>query len=374
VRHRANWLAFIGVVFFTFSILVTSVEADSVVRSGNAISIAEEQIIEGDFYTTAWKVNVSGSVEEDMITAGSNVTINGPIGGDGFIVGGQVDIHGTVGDDLRILGAEVIIAEPVMGDVFVVAGTVHILSTASIAGDIVIFGGEAVIEGSVGGDILGNIDTLRIDAQVAGMVDVTVGQLTLGDRTKVQGSVRYVSNNLAVQSLNANVGAGLVRSDPVLPMVESSASSTLMPIFILLFSTLIWFWLSRSTLHKVADRALDISPRPVILGVVTLIFAPIITGVLIASFIGSLVGLVVLLTYLLLLILSFVAMPAVIGRLLMRILNKTTDIISLTTMAIGVIGVALLLLLPVVGHVLLVGFMVLTLGTIVDILAEPKKV
>lgn len=352
--------------------MVSSVEASSVIRSGETVSISEEQTIEGDFYSAAGKVNVSGSVEDDMISSGGQVALNGSVGGDVFIIGGQVDIYGTVGDDLRILAGEVIIAEPILGDVFVMGGAVTILSTASVAGDVVLFAGEATVEGSVGGNILGTVDVLRIDAPVAGDVDITVGQLTLGDQTTIDGSVQYVSNSLVIQSLNATVSGELVRNDPVLPMAKNSASSALVPILILLFSVLVWYWVSRRSLRRVVDRALVPSVRPFLMGFGVLFLAPIAVGILMVSMIGGVVALVLMFAYLLLVTLSLIGLTAVLGQLLMRAFNRPTNRLSLTTLIVGVLGVSLLLLLPIIGQVLLLVFMVLTLGAMTDLLIRPN--
>lgn len=347
-------------------------QASSVVRTGDSVSIFEDQVINGDLYSAAGKVNVSGTIEEDLVSASGQITLGGSVGGDALLMSGQVDVHGTIGDDLRILSGEVTIAEPVMGDVFVLGGVVNILSTASVAGDVVLFAGEATIEGSVGGDVFGTVDNLRIDGQVAGNVDVKVGQLTLGDRAAVEGSVFYVSNTLVNRAQNASVGGELVRNDPVLPLAESNIRSAVIPMLVLLFSVLVWYWVSRRSLQKVVERALIKSPRPFLFGFLTLIFAPFAISLLMVSMIGVMVGLVALFGYLLLLTLGLVGISAVIGQLLILAFNQPSKYVSLMTLAIGVIGVAALLMLPIVGHVVLVGFMMITLGSMVDLLVRPN--
>jgi cytoskeletal protein CcmA (bactofilin family) len=362
-----------SILVVLFLVLISTTEASSVIRSGDTVSISENQVIEGDFYSAAGKVNVSGKIDDDMVSAGGQVSLNGSVGADAFIIGGQVDIYGSVGDDLRIFAGEVTIAETVVGDVFVMAGVVHILSTASITGDLMIFAGQATIEGSVGGDVLGVIDILRVDAPITGDIDIKVGQLTLGDQTEVDGSVSYVSELLVIQSLNATVVGELIRNDPVLPTRESLTGLATIPILILLFSVLVWYWISRNTLQKVVDRAiLKVSIRPFLLGLATLVFVPIAVGLLMLSMIGGILALALMFAYLLLVILSLIGFTAVLGQLLVRTFSKSPRQLSLTALLIGVIGVALLLLLPVVGDIILVGFVTITLGAVVDLLIRPE--
>ncbi|MFT7644757.1 MAG: hypothetical protein ACI9BF_000414 [Candidatus Paceibacteria bacterium] len=372
-NFTVNFLPIVSMLTVLFLALISTTEASSVVRSGDTVSISEDQVIDGDFYSAASKVNVSGEIDDDMISAGGQVSLNGSVGGDASIIGGQVNIYGPVGDDLRIFAGEVTIADAVIGDVFVMAGVVHILSTASITGDVIIFGGQATIEGPVGGDVLGVIDILRIDALVTGDIDIKVGQLTLGEQTEVEGSVSYVSELLVIQSLNATVVGGLIRNDPVLPTSESLTGLIIVPILILLFSVLVWYWVSRSTLQLVVDRVLlNVSIRPLLLGLTTLVFTPIAIGLLMLSMIGGIVASAILFTYLLLGTLSLIGFTAVLGQLLVRAFSKSSRPLSLVTLLVGVIGVALLLLLPVVGEIILFGFFVVTIGALVDLLIRPR--
>lgn len=363
-----------SIILSFFVVAISLVEAKTVVRGGETVSIAEEQVIEGDFYSAAGKVNVSGSVEEDIVVAAGQININGPVGVDAFLIGGQIATYGTIGDDLRVISGETTIAEPVMGDVLVVGGSVHILSTASVSGDVVLFVGEATIEGSIGGDIVGKVGNLRIDAPVAGDVDVAVDQLTLGDRSDIEGSVRYVSHDVLVKALNASVAGDVVRSDPVLPGAKPTIYTAFVPVLILLFSILVWYLLSRKSLNTVVSRALTKSPKPLFLGITTLILAPLAGGLLLVSFIGTLVGTAILSSYVLLIVLSAIGLSAVLGQLLMFIFNQSTaGRVTLLSVIVGVIGVALLMLLPMIGQIIFVLLMVITLGAMVDILLKPGK-
>lgn len=343
------------------------------VRSGESVSIGSDQIIEGDFYGAAGKVHISGEVTEDAILAAGQATINGPVGNNAFLIAGRAEVHGTVGDDLRIIAGEITLAEPVMGDVLVIGGTVNILSTASISGDLLIFAGEVVVEGSVGGDIFGTVGELRINAPVTGDVDVRVDRLTLDDNARIEGMVRYVSTEAAVKSLNATVVGDMARNDPVLPTSANNAREVLMPVLLLLFSVLVWYLVSRRTLDLVIERALVKSPRPIFLGLAALLFTPLVILLLFVSMIGTLVGFAVLFGYLLMITLSMVGIAAVLGQLLMSAFSKPASQSSLVSLLSGVVAIALLILLPVIGQITLGILMIITMGALVDLLVRPVK-
>jgi len=362
----------LGFLSLFFIIAVPSADAKSVIRTGETVSILEDQSIEGDFYSAASTISVSGIIEEDIVSAGGQIHINGEVGGNAFLVAGRTDVNGTIGDDLRIISGEVIITKPVMGDVFVMGGSVKILSTASVAGDVILYAGDATVEGPVGGDVMGTIDTLRIDALVSGNVDVTVTQLTLGDRANVEGSVQYVSKLAAVQSLSATVAGDLVRNDPVFPVNDVSIGYLLIPAFVLLFSVLVWYLVSKRTLSKVVQRSLLKSPKPVLLGLAFILFAPVAGTLLLISTIGSLVGLVILFSYVLLLVLGIVATAALLGFMLMNLFDKSSNDNTLTSLALGVVGVSLLMLIPVIGQLIILGLILVTVGAMVDMMIRPN--
>jgi cytoskeletal protein CcmA (bactofilin family) len=362
----------VGAVAVLFLLIFSTADARTVVRSGDTVSIAEEQVVQGDLYIAAGDVSISGDIEEEVIAAAGEITINGSIKSNAFIVAGVADIYGPIGDDLRIIAGEVTIAEPVTGDVFVMGGTLEILSTASVTGDVLVYAGDVVIEGSVGGDILGNVGTLRVDAAVAGDIDVTVSQLTLGDRATVDGSVRYISATELVQALNATVTGDLLRTEPVLSVTPTDRFGWLVPSFILLFSGLAWYLVSRKTLTMVVQRTVVKSPRPILIGLVALVVTPIAVVILLSSLIGSILAGVLFAAYCLALLLSMIVIMPVLGKLLFAAFAKMSPQVTLVSLVIGAVGFVALSALPVIGQTLLFIVMIMSLGALIDIIIRPS--
>ena len=361
-------------VFLNLAFLtpVFEVQAENVVRSGNEVSIADDQKIEGDFYSAAGKITISGEIAEDAVMAAGQITIKGLIGEDAFLAAGSVDVHGTVSDDLRIIAGEVTIADPVMGDLLIAASTVNILSTASISGDVILLADSVTIEGSVGGDVIGTISSLQIDGLVEGDVDVKVDYLTLGNRAEIAGSVSYVSSNLVTQALNASIAGDLVRDDPIIPVKDITLSQAITPLLVLLFASLAWYLVSRKTMSQMVKRATLLSPRPILIGLAAFIAVPLLALILALSVLGSLVSMTLMFAYLMLISLAIVGSSAVLGVLLMKVFNQPRSEVTLLALVVGAVGVGSLLLLPVLGQVILVIFFILTFGAMVDLLIRPN--
>lgn len=369
-----NKTLFSLVVLGLFLVIPTGIiEASSVIRTGDTVSVENDQKIEGDFYSMANIMNVSGEIAGDMTSIGRKVTINGSVTSDALIAGESVDVHGSVGDDLRVIGGDVIIAKPITGDVFVVAGSVTVLSTASIGGDLVLYAGDADISGSVGGNILGRAESLRIDAPVTGLVDVKTGKLTVGDRADIGGAVQYESLANLERSPNAKVAGDIVRNDPVDEGATISHKAFIIPILMMLFSTLVWYLVAKNILVRTTERALVRGIRPSATGFIFFFAAPVVIGILILSVLGTMVGVTALVAYIFAILVALFSVSAVIGQLMMYVYKKRFPPLTPLTLIVGVLGVCLLILIPVIGPLVLVALIIITLGALVDLVLHPNR-
>ena len=347
--------------------------AATVVRTGESVSVEKDQRIEGDFYTAASILNISGEITGDIAAISAKTTLNGTVASDALLAGGNVDVHGAVGDDLRIIAGDAIIAEPVTGDVFVIAGTVKVLSTASIGGDLLVYGGDVEVSGSIGGNIIGNVTSLRIDAPVAGNIDVTTDALTLGDRADVTGSVRYVSAAVLTRAQNAKVGAEITRSDESIKDTSTNTKSVLVPVLMLLFSTLVWYLIARRFLVRIVNRALVRGIRPIATGFIAFFAMPVVSIILIMSVLGGFVGVAGLVAYVFAILLALVSGIAVLGQFIMTQIKKGEQTISPVTLGVGVLVALISIFIPFIGPVLLLTVFLVTLGAIVDLLLHPAS-
>ena len=96
--------------------------------------------------------------------------------------------------------------------------------------------------------------------------------------------------------------------------------------------------------------------------------APFAIIILSVSVIGMLVGIAVFFMYALLLVLGVIAIPAVVGQAMVRLMKKSTKELTLVSLGFGVVGVVLLSLLPLIGAVVLIGVLVLAIGAMIDAL------
>ncbi len=335
-----------------------------VIRSGETVGVEANQVLEGDFYGLGQTITISGEATRDVYALGGAVTLNAPVQEDLVIVGGVVQVHGEVKDDIRVIGGEVVIAEPVTDDVVILGGTVHILSTASIGGDLIFFGGEIRIDGPVKGAVYGTGNTVRIDALVEGDVTVRASEsVTLGDNAEIAGTINYTSDAELVRAQGAVVTGAITRDSLFLKEDVQSFEPLILNILILVFSSLTVFFLAKSRINPIITMIFTGYGRLGLIGLGMLVSLPIIAVILMASVIGLIVGLALLLSYVVLVAFSFMCLPIIIGALVQR-LTRLGDSVTIFTVIIGVFVTLFIPFVPIVGGFLLFLGLVVTIGAL----------
>lgn len=343
------------------------VNAETVLRIGEKVSVDDDQSVGGDYYVSVGPLgdtSMSGTVGGDMYAFGGIVTVNGPIGADLTIVGGSSQVHATVTDDVRIVAGEVTIAEHVGGDLFVLGGKLQLLSSASVAGDVIFFGGEAELNGNIDGSVLGTSEKIRIDAEVKGDVDIkTATALTLGDKAHVVGSVRYSSMQDLVRSPNAIVDGSVIEGQYG-ESVQADAKDMLVPAFVMLFATFSLYLLFRKEVQSLAKTALASPLRSVLFGFAVCFLGPLVSALLIVTVLGMLLGFIGLLLTFAFYCIAAALSGVVIGAYLQQTFTRKKEV-SLLWITLGTLCVQALLFVPVFGGVLVLCLFVITLGALV---------
>jgi cytoskeletal protein CcmA (bactofilin family) len=338
--------------------------ASTIVRSGETVAVAADQVVEGDFYGVGGTIAVSGEVTEDIFLAGGTVTMNGATAADLLVLGGTVDVHGTIADDIRIVGGTVIIAGTVSGNVAVIASELKILSTATIGGDVLFFGGRAEISGEVSGDVLGTSEALRIDTAIAGDVDVTTRTLTLGERAVVEGNVSYLSALDLVRAQAAQVKGSIVRNSEE-PVPDDTLRSTVMLFLVIVFAALVVQLLLTSFTTGVVTHTNERLARALLIGFSTFFLAPLVAAILLVSTLGSVIGATLFFFYLCALMVSVALVGVVTGSYTLKLVQYSgvTPVISAI---LGVAVVMALMFVPIVGPLVVLTLWMITLGGVVE--------
>lgn len=189
-------------------------------RGGETVVIDVDEVIDDDLYVSANTVLINGTVKGDVYAVGSTVTVNGTVEDD-LVAGGQaVTVNGTVGDDVRAAGAAMVLGTraEVGGDVIAVGGSLEAQDGSAVEGDLLFTGYQALLAGTVGGNVSVDCNGLELQGTVGGDVEGAVGAkeatapispfqfipgmprvpvvpggLTIGDSAQIGGSLVYTA-------------------------------------------------------------------------------------------------------------------------------------------------------------------------------------
>ncbi len=202
--------------------LVSQVEAAEGVRGDKCEVAAGVQITE-DYYFLCRVLDVRGSIDGDLIGAASQITIHrgATVTGDLWVGGGKLIIEGTVGDDVHFGGLSVEISQwarfsSSKVDLFALALNADVQRDAVLPGDVLMYGYQLRIAGSVGGNVRFAGEALQVDGVVAGQVQAQVGDA--GRRADVPGlpiyDVSFQNPGLWIGE-GAHIGGDVKYSAPV---------------------------------------------------------------------------------------------------------------------------------------------------------------
>ncbi|MFM2374472.1 MAG: hypothetical protein RLZZ234_467 [Candidatus Parcubacteria bacterium] len=335
--------------------------AAPVIRTGDTISLKEDQSIPGDFYSFGGSLTNAARIGGDAYVAAGTVTQNGVIDADFSGIVGQLEIHAPVGDDVRIVGGRVVIANKVSGDVVVVGGELTVTSTAEIEGDILFYGGVLSIEGAVKGSVLAHAETIRVDARVGKDISVTAAnELVFGAHADVGGNVRYTSSKEAMRAIDSVI-VGSVTRDDNFPLTKQASGPSLMPFLVLLFTGLVIRFVFGTHITTFLERVTTSFGHAALIGFATGVLVPVAIVLSCVSVLGILLGVMLLCAY----IGALVGAAALSGVFLGGFVSKyATGTASYGPLWV-VLGTALfyaLSFVPVVGHILVLVIVLMVFG------------
>jgi len=290
---------------------------------------ADEQVtidspVEHNLYVAGERVTVNAPIRGDVLAAAGTIEVNDSIIGDLTVAGGTVLLNSPVQEDVLAIGGTARITQPVGGDVITMAGEVTLSNDTEAGQDVVVFSGEAQLDGTVAGNVIvyggtvelngecqGNLEVkggeITVNGSVRGTSALTADRITLGPDARLYGSVRYWIPEGADPPDFASVlvGATAERDESLYPEDDFSWPWQSVPWFLLALVYVLAVLLVIGFIFWVFPRAMDRAGtvlhqdfvRSFGYGVLYLVGVPLLVGLLMVSFIGIPLGLFFLFAY-----------------------------------------------------------------------------
>ncbi len=336
-------------VFVSFFLIITPALAQD--KDSENTILPSGEVITRDYFVANETVQILGTVNGDVYVAGGKVIINGVVNGDVIAAGGVVTIGGLVTQDVRSVGGTVQIVGTVTKNVTVAAGTILVSPEARVGGNMLIFGGNTELDGTINGNINVFSQNLTVtNATIHGNVDYWSDReaLVSGDAA-IKGQLNRHETNTQTRRWKNNANA-------------AGKGAHLASSIISLFTTLIVGLLLIKLFPKYVKRSEDILHKEFgkafIRGSLALFIIPVVLFLLMITIIGiplAFIGAIIFMTYLY--VGRIFALIALGGYILKR--TKSNESLNMS-FVIGLLVYFILGLIPVIGG--LVAFIVAVIG------------
>jgi len=365
--------------FFVFVLVGIAAWAPSVnamaLRAGQEYTLSRGEVLNDDLYVASGTAVVAGSVARDVVVAGGNVLIDGSVGQGVLAAGGSVNLLGVVHKDVRVLSGNLIVSGTISGDLVAAGGQIHVSRGAVIGGNILAAGGNVTLDGTVGGNVRVTAGVIEINGTVRGNVDLVAGKISLGSNALIHGNLTYRSKTDAMMASGATV-YGATHFTPMsthsfdrtgLRVLAVTLVGGLLVVKLLMFlaSGLFFVLVMRRKSHWfVAEASSNIGTR-LLHGFLVLVAVPAATVLVALTVVGVPVAALMGLGYVTWLVLASLASPVLLGSLLDKWFAKRQSAqVNVKTVIIGVVGYAVVVIIPFVGALAKLALLLLGLGTL----------
>lgn len=331
-------------------------------------TVTKRGTIQEDQYLAGGTVDVKADVQGDVVVAGGNIVIGERVTGDVLAAGGTVDVGGEVLDDVRAVGGTVTLAGHVGGDAIAAGGTVVLGPGASVGGRAWFGGGDVQVAGRIARSLKAGAGKIVISGVVEGDVQLSADQVEILPSARITGSLSYRSPNEARIDPAAVIGGGVVRLPYHRPSLAAVVLRRLLWIAALgaLGAVLI---LSFPGFSLGAVRTLGGEPWKALgLGAAVLVGGPVVAALLIVTVIGSVLGIAGLVVYALALLAGFLTGVFCTGDMMLGWLRRAAPAspgASILALVVGLIVIALVRWIPVLGGLVVFGVLLFGLGALV---------
>ncbi|MGH8016085.1 MAG: hypothetical protein ACREBV_07840 [Candidatus Zixiibacteriota bacterium] len=189
-------LIFGGIVFLDFLSPIPSSAA--IIETGDDIQFTTLHRIEDDVYAFGGKnISMDGYIDGDFNVFSYGVLINGEINGNGNFFCKEIDHNGKVSRSLHAFAESAKINGTVDRSAIVFCSDFFLGGNGLIARDLLVFGGQVDIGGTVKGNANVHGGVVRVYGLIEGNLEIEADEITFTPPAVIKGNVKYHSKHEA---------------------------------------------------------------------------------------------------------------------------------------------------------------------------------
>lgn len=341
------------------------------------ICLAAGPVLAAEFRSEQGNVIISQSVNDNLIVTGGTVDYRGDVNGDLIVLGGNVDINGDVNGSIIVTSGRVRVIGKVKNNIYAAAGNIELAGTevkkdvflagggmalsrdTTVAGSAYVTGGSLLANGSVGEDLVASSGNVEIGGNVGRNAKINCNTLKMTSGSNISGDLIYRSPQKAVFEAGSKVvgsikhtrteAAGKEAPAPFTRTVSSLLTYLLTRYLMILILALIITASAPSFLKSVASEVEKHPWSSLGLGFLLVAVGPVAVILLLVTILGIPLCLIALALYIFLIYAGKIFVAFWIGEKIIFLIWKVSEPNIYGSVALGLLIIAVLGLIPVVG-------------------------
>ena len=195
----------------TWALLWSAVPSEALeIRRSGDVTVAASETVDETVVAMADTITVDGTIRGDLIAMSRRVRIRGTVEGNLFALAQQVEVDGEVHGAIFGFGQTVSTQGRADGSLYALGQTVSLAQGSHVEGDVMMFGADATVEGTVGRDVTAFGQRVGIEGHVGRGATVGGQRVVIASRARIGGPLTaYVPTAESVDvAAGATIGGG----------------------------------------------------------------------------------------------------------------------------------------------------------------------
>jgi len=334
-----------------------------VVRSGDEVEVAEDEVIDDDLIVFAQTIDINGAVSGDVYAFAQSVTVSGEIGGSLFSGAATITVDAKKVKTVWAAAGKVNICGDVENNVILVGGSLFICEDTRIGKDLRAYGGKFTVEGEIDGTIEGGVGSF-VMAGRSGHIIINADETTIRSGARISGDliVRSAEEPTIEEGATITGETTVERPDErkaapfffaLAPMVAFFITFVKIVMFIAkIIVGILLIAIFKPCVRRIMDTFIHKPWHSLGWGFLGLIVIPVAAVILFATMIGYPIAIFGVYIYTILFYLSSIFVGLVIGEKVIQLFKKEGEISLYLSFIVGLIVLVVLGLIPVLGFII----------------------
>ncbi len=184
----------------------------------NEFVVSENASILNETWLSAQRITINGTATNDLFATAPMIELNGTFSGDVWSAGNDITAEGIFLNDVRLISKTTQVFGTLHGSLIAGGTTVKIGRTAVLYQDVLCFGENVIIEGSVAGDARVIAQRAIIGGKIDGDLTITAQEIVILPGTILNGDLIYTAPNELVLSPTVILSGTLNRTFEAAPV------------------------------------------------------------------------------------------------------------------------------------------------------------